>query len=126
MLRELVPAIGILLMLLLLLAALTLDAAHSQDIARAQHPTGRLSARTCAYGRRRMNSKNSCRNRSCSGVISTISSLEGVLRVTAVRSTSLRSWRITGISNRAARRLAISSTGRMLAVMATNTITAMP
>jgi hypothetical protein len=43
MLRELVLAIGISL-LVLLLAELALDAAHSQDITRAQHPTGQLSA----------------------------------------------------------------------------------
>ena len=35
------PAISI---ALLLLAASTLDAAHAQDITRAHHPTGRLSA----------------------------------------------------------------------------------
>jgi hypothetical protein len=43
MLRELVLAIGIFLQGLLL-AELALDAAHAQDITRAQHPTGRLSA----------------------------------------------------------------------------------
>ena len=36
------PAISI--ALLLLLAVSTLDAAHTQGITRAQHPTGRLSA----------------------------------------------------------------------------------
>jgi hypothetical protein len=43
MLRELLLAIGIPL-LLLLLAELARDAAHAQDIARGQSPTGQLSA----------------------------------------------------------------------------------
>jgi hypothetical protein len=62
----------------------------------------------------------------CQGVMSTISSLVGALMVTEVRSTSLRSWRSTGISTKAATRLVINSTGKRLTVMATKTTSAKP